>query len=187
VTPVVRTDALARAEPGVVFKVVGVEGDWYLVEYRHERWGQRRGYIHKDSVRRTPNAAGPSMTHAKADPETRPESCSAAITPPVPAPRQLASREVSAPRATTQAVPALEKAKLDGYVEWQRTGYLIADGQRVLWDERTRMKLPPGVSGASGIPVGYELKVKGFRIPNGAVVARDLEAKPNRTALLRMR
>src|SRR3954453_10128288 len=51
ITPTVRPEPLAIAEAGVVFKVVQVEGDWYLIEYEHARWGRRVGYIHKSYVK----------------------------------------------------------------------------------------------------------------------------------------
>jgi hypothetical protein len=65
-----------------------------------------------------------------------------------------------------------------GYVEWLRDDQLIADGQRVRWDNQTRMKLGRLASIAS-VPLGYEIKVTGVRAVDGALLAQQLEVKPN--------
>jgi hypothetical protein len=77
------------------------------------------------------------------------------------------------------------QVKLDGYLEWQRQGYVIVDGQRVEWDPRTRVKLPTGVTDIAQIPLGYEIKVRGARTTAGTVLAGTLETKEMRVSLQR--
>jgi hypothetical protein len=60
--------------------------------------------------------------------------------------------------------------------------HLIADGQRVRWDAGTRTRIGR-VRSVNAIPLGYEVKVKGLRNTEGAVVAEEIEAKPNGAAL----
>lgn len=72
--------------------------------------------------------------------------------------------------------------KLQGYAEWREDHDLIIDGQRVTVDARTKLKAK-GVSGVDAIPLGYEVDVRGVRLADGRVLARELEAGPNGTAL----
>lgn len=67
---------------------------------------------------------------------------------------------------------------LSGYVEWMRDEYLIADGQRVRWNDNTRLELGR-IPSVRSIPLGYEVKVKGVRDEDGSLLAQQLEAKPN--------
>jgi hypothetical protein len=85
--------------------------------------------------------------------------------------------------AVAAAAPAYarEQVKLDGYVEGREGGELIVDGQRVR--PGSRVKLKGQGPGFAAIPLGYEVKVKGVRGPDGAVLAEEIEARPNGRAL----
>jgi Zn-dependent protease with chaperone function len=71
---------------------------------------------------------------------------------------------------------------VEGYVEWLRDGYLIADGQRIAWNAQTRLKLGR-IKEVSAVPLGYEVKARGIRHPDGSLLAQELEVKPNGVAL----
>ncbi len=74
---------------------------------------------------------------------------------------------------------AAEEASVDGYAEWRSRGCLIVDGQRVCPDARTKFKGEGEATSFEAIPLGYELKAKGPRRPDGAIVPKEIEAKPN--------
>ncbi|GAB4242853.1 MAG: hypothetical protein Kow00109_18600 [Acidobacteriota bacterium] len=77
------------------------------------------------------------------------------------------------------AVPGLaERVKLQGYAEYRKGDWLIVDGQRVEAHPRTRFK-GKGIADLQNIPLGYEVKVRGTRQPDGVVLADEVEAKPN--------
>lgn len=67
--------------------------------------------------------------------------------------------------------------KLDGYAEWKRNGGLLVDGQRVRADAKTKWK--GAVRTVDEVPLGFEVRVLGTRAPDGAVVARELDLRPN--------
>lgn len=70
---------------------------------------------------------------------------------------------------------------LNGYAEWVRGNVLIADGQRVLTTSATTFK--GQVRRLADIALGYEIEVKGVRAASGYIVAKEIEAKPNGSAL----
>jgi hypothetical protein len=72
---------------------------------------------------------------------------------------------------------------LNGYAEYRRAAVLIVDGQRVRAGAGLRFRGEGQARGFDTIPLGYEMKVHGVRAADGAVVARDVEAKPNGVAL----
>jgi len=72
--------------------------------------------------------------------------------------------------------------KLQGYAEWRKDHDLVIDGQRVTVDAQTKLKAK-GISDVDAIPLGYEVDVKGVRLADGRVLARQLEARPNGSAL----
>ena len=98
-------------------------------------------------------------------------------------PGKLAQRRVygPAPASTPPMRPTGRSETVAGYVEWQRDGYLIADGERVRWTPNTRLKVG-GVASPRAIPLGYELKATGHRTGDGFLIADLLEAKPNGVA-----
>jgi Zn-dependent protease with chaperone function len=73
--------------------------------------------------------------------------------------------------------------KVDGYAEWRVGDCLVADGQRVC--PSSGMKFSGGGEARSfaTVPLGYELKAEGTRRPDGTLVAKKVEAKPNGSAL----
>ncbi len=75
-----------------------------------------------------------------------------------------------------------EKVNLDGYAEYHKGKYLIVEGQKIWTTNRTRFK-GKGIYGLDMISLGYEVKVRGRRQPDGTVLAEQVEAKPNGTAL----
>ena len=78
-------------------------------------------------------------------------------------------------------VRAEETIKLDSYAEWRRAGELVVDGQRVRVDERTRWK--GKFARAEDVPLGFEVRVQGTRLPDGSIRAREIDVRPNGTAL----
>jgi Zn-dependent protease with chaperone function len=77
-------------------------------------------------------------------------------------------------------VVAADDVRLDGYAEWLRHAALIVDGQRVVPAAGARLK---GARTFNSIPLGHEVKVKGRRQPDGSVLAREIDVKPNGRAL----
>ncbi len=75
-----------------------------------------------------------------------------------------------------------KRVKLNGYAEFRHGDVLIVEGQRVVVAPGAQFKAK-GIASPAAIPLGYEVKVEGFRRPDGIVAARKLEAKPNGVAL----
>jgi Zn-dependent protease with chaperone function len=73
--------------------------------------------------------------------------------------------------------------KVDGYAEWRVGACLIADAQRVCPARGFKFKGEGEASSFAAIPLGYEVRAKGRRQRDGTLVARELEAKPNGSAL----
>ena len=73
--------------------------------------------------------------------------------------------------------------KVDGYVEWRVGGCLIADAQRVCPAPKLKLKGEGDASSFASIPLGYELKAKGKRQRDGSLLAHEVEAKPNGSAM----
>jgi len=74
------------------------------------------------------------------------------------------------------------KLELQGYAEYRLGPALVVDGQRVVADAKTRIEGAKG-RGLSGIPLGYEVKVKGSRRTDGSILATRVEAKPDGMAM----
>ncbi len=79
--------------------------------------------------------------------------------------------------------PKPQSVELSGYAEWHRGDTLIVDGQRVGATAATKFK-GKNITSLDAIPIGYEVKAKGVRLPDGLVQATEVEAKPNGIALL---
>ncbi len=79
------------------------------------------------------------------------------------------------------AASADETITLDGYAEWRKSGELVVDGQRVRANPQTRWK--GGFTSLAAIPLGHEVRVQGTRQADGAVVAREIDVRPNGSAL----
>jgi Zn-dependent protease with chaperone function len=78
-------------------------------------------------------------------------------------------------------VLADNSVKVTGYLEYKKAGYLIVDAQRIATDGKTKLR---GAKKVADIPLGYQLKVKGRRGPDGTIVATEIEAKRNGKAFL---
>jgi len=72
---------------------------------------------------------------------------------------------------------------LNGYAEYRHGDVLIVDGQRVRAGTGLRFKGEGEARSFDSIPLGYEVKVRGPRRADGALLAREVEAKPNGKAL----
>ena len=85
--------------------------------------------------------------------------------------------------AGTGSVSAQDPAaiKLDSYAEWKQPGALVVDGQRVTADRSTKWK--GKFSSIDAVPIGYEVRVSGVRQPAGVVLAREIDVRPNGSAL----
>jgi Zn-dependent protease with chaperone function len=79
--------------------------------------------------------------------------------------------------------PAPGEVSLEGYAEWREGGALIVDGQRVRMAPHGKFKGDKTARDFASVPLGHEVKVKGRRAPDGAVLAGELEAKANGMAL----
>jgi Zn-dependent protease with chaperone function len=73
--------------------------------------------------------------------------------------------------------------KVDGYAEWRLGDCLVADAQRVCPAPGFKFKGEGEAKDFASIPLGYELKAKGKRRPDGSLLAREIEAKPNGSAM----
>lgn len=169
---------LSALPQGTTLPVTQREGDWLFIRFQDRRWGPRVGYVHCADVVVPPAAVADAQPAPPVMAE--PHSGASAITR-ADTRESSPSRSESAPSG--DALP-LEKRKMEtvaGYVEWFRDDYLITDGQRVRWNEQTRLKLGR-VPTVRQIPLGYEIKVKGIRLADGALLALELEAKPNGVA-----
>jgi Zn-dependent protease with chaperone function len=74
-------------------------------------------------------------------------------------------------------VSARDSVGLDAYAEWKRGGELIVDGQRVRADAKT--KWTGTFTSIDAVPLGSEVRVTGARAADGAVVARQIDIRPN--------
>src|SRR5690606_19708558 len=74
-----------------------------------------------------------------------------------------------------------ETVRLDSYAEWRRPGELIVDGQRVRADGRTRWR--GRFTRIADVPLGDEVRVTGTRQPDGSILAREIDVRPNGNAL----
>ena len=85
----------------------------------------------------------------------------------------------AAPGAETK----VKEEKVDGYLEWRQGDLLVVDGQRVRTQTATRFKGKEPATSIASIPMGFEVKAKGTRQADGSLLARELEAKPNGSAM----
>jgi hypothetical protein len=76
-----------------------------------------------------------------------------------------------------------KEEKFEAYAEWRKGDVLIVDGQRIRWQPKAKLKGSGSVKSFAAVPLGYEVIVKGTREPDGALLAKELEARPNGNAL----
>jgi Zn-dependent protease with chaperone function len=79
-------------------------------------------------------------------------------------------------------VSAQSGVKLDGYAEWRRGADLIVDGQRVRADAATGWR--GKYARIAEVNIGDEVRVTGNRVADGAVVAREIDVRPNTSTAL---
>jgi hypothetical protein len=84
--------------------------------------------------------------------------------------------------ASAEGDPRAREIELNGYAEWRSDGVLVVDGQRVVPAEDLRFEGEGRARRFQGIPLGYEVRVEGVRLADGAVLGREIEAKPNGSA-----
>ena len=73
--------------------------------------------------------------------------------------------------------------KVDGYAEFRLGGCIVADAQRVCPAPGLKFKGEGEAKDFGSVPLGYELKAKGTRRADGTLLAREVEAKPNGSAM----
>jgi Zn-dependent protease with chaperone function len=95
----------------------------------------------------------------------------------------VAAAAVLAAAATAGAEPKVKEEKVDGYLEWRQGDLLIVDGQKVTTSAATKFKGKDAATSVASIPLGYEVKAKGERKADGSLLARELESKPNGSAM----
>jgi Zn-dependent protease with chaperone function len=83
--------------------------------------------------------------------------------------------------AGVPSLSAQDSTKLNSYAEWRLQDVLIVDGQRVAADQRTRWT--GKFNSVAAIPLGDEVRVSGVRRPDGVVLAREIDVRPNGMAL----
>jgi Zn-dependent protease with chaperone function len=76
-----------------------------------------------------------------------------------------------------------KQEKVEGYLEYRQGPALIVDGQKVVPGRGAKLSLKEEAKDLASIPLGYEVKAKGVRQPDGSLLAGELEAKPNGSAL----
>jgi Zn-dependent protease with chaperone function len=73
--------------------------------------------------------------------------------------------------------------KVDGYAEYRLGSCIVADAQKVCPGPLLKFKGSGEAKSFASVPLGYELKAKGVRRPDGSLLAREVEAKPNGAAM----
>lgn len=85
--------------------------------------------------------------------------------------------------AVASAQPKPKEEKADGYLDYRQGAVLIVDGQKVTATAGTKLKMSDEAHDLASIPLGYEVKAKGTRGPDGTLHAVEIEAKKNGSAL----
>jgi len=78
---------------------------------------------------------------------------------------------------------AQKEEKFEAYAEWRKGDLLIVDGQRVRWQPKAKFKGSGVAKNFATVPLGFEIVLKGTREPDGAILAKELDARPNGNAL----
>jgi Zn-dependent protease with chaperone function len=85
--------------------------------------------------------------------------------------------------ASAPSAGSAREEKVEGYLEWRQGSLLVVDGQRLAPGAATQFEGDQEARDAHSIPLGYEVKARGVRSSDGVIQAREIEAKPNGTAL----
>jgi Zn-dependent protease with chaperone function len=70
---------------------------------------------------------------------------------------------------------------LSGYAEWRKGTELVVDGQRLRSGPQTAWK--GKFTTLSAVPLGYEVRADATREPDGALLASEIDVRPNGSAL----
>jgi hypothetical protein len=164
--------------------IIEVASDWLAIRFQDRRYGPRFAYIHCSKVIVASAPVEPAVASRSLAPPTAVVAAPPTNALSKPAPTQPATGSTPLPAAAVR-VAARSYAKpedVDGYLEWRRDAYLVVEGQRITWNTQTRFKLGR-IADVTAIPLGYELKAKGIRQPDGSLLAQEIEARPNGIAL----
>ena len=89
--------------------------------------------------------------------------------------------------AVSLALPVPLAAATDvvvrGYAEYRDGDALVVEGQRVRRAPKAKLKLEGEAKDWGSIPLGYEVEARGSRQADGSLLARQVEARPNASAL----
>jgi Zn-dependent protease with chaperone function len=88
-----------------------------------------------------------------------------------------------AARAAGQEQDPARGEKVDGYAEWRSGSCIVADAQKVCPGPGMKFKGEGEAKDLASVPLGYEFKAKGKRLTDGTLLAQEVEAKPNGSAL----
>lgn len=174
IRPGVLPTPLVLLEPGRVVNTMGAEGEFFLVEVQLPYGTTSRAFIHCAQAYPSPSSIGP-------DPRQRQVAAASAAplqVPPVPDGHPEATPQPQAQNPGTRRLTGPLET-VHGYVEWQRPGYLVTDGQRIAWSRRSRFRIGARDVDPRSIPLGYEITATGIRDMDGALVVVDADAKPN--------
>ena len=154
------TSSLRLATIGAGVRVNGItaEGEWRLVRFPDAIWGERAAYV-RCSVLEL--ATPTSSLNASSD---------------APSEVSVPVRSEGPPDLTVD--PREKRETLRGYLEWQKRGCIIVDGQRVRWAAGTQLQLDR-LPFVTSVPAGYEMVVVGRRTRDGSLMAERIDAKPN--------
>ncbi len=95
----------------------------------------------------------------------------------------LALAAFSVAGAAAQDEESWRGEKVDGYAEWHAGNCVVADGQKVCPGPGLKFKGGGEAKDMASVPLGYEFKAKGKRLADGSLLAQEVEAKPNGSAL----
>jgi Zn-dependent protease with chaperone function len=88
-------------------------------------------------------------------------------------------------RAADDPVPAKADgpAKIEGYAEWRQGEALVVDGQRVVLAPGGTFEGKGEAKRFDAVPLGYEVELKAARRGDGALLATEVQARPNGVAM----
>ena len=81
--------------------------------------------------------------------------------------------------APLPALAASSSVKVKGYLEYRKGDYLIVDAQRIHTTPKTKFKGRGQATDPAGVPLGWEVEVKGKRDADGTIEALSMVASRN--------
>ena len=162
---------LTSLRVGTALPVEEVVGDWLRVRFSDHRWGNRVGYLHCSHARVISDPGEPQPVAQVTD-AAAPVSASAG---PAAAPQ---------PSETIHRKVRNKQVRVDDnvYLEWRRDDYVIVEGQRLIWDEKTKLS-DKEFAAMAAVPLGSEVIARGVRLADGTILAREIQIKPNGSAI----